>query len=149
MHPTARLTAAHRPLIRFLGKRSWPSSTRSSGLTMAHRTNRSVAPNVQRAHPAAPEELKRSFTDFLKKFQSSMRKNGSGSSSGASVYQEYWEAPSKYWNSRVKTISEEEIDAVLVSVSPPTALPSCSQVLSRAEERRCTRLHIQFTQTTI
>jgi len=149
MHPTARLTAAHRPLIRFLGKRSWPSSTRSSGLTMAHQTNGSVAPDVQHAHPAAPEELKKSFADFLKKFHSSARTNGSGPSSDARIYQEYWEAPSKYWNSRVKTISEEEIDAVLVSVPPPTTPPSRSQVLSRAEERRCTRLHIQFTQTKI
>jgi len=71
---------------------------------------------VQHAHPAAPEELKRSFTDFLKKFQSTVRTNGRGSSSGAHVYQEFWEAPSKYWNSRLKTISEEEVDAVLVSV---------------------------------
>ena len=71
---------------------------------------------MQHAHPAAPEELKRSFTDFLKKFQSPVRTNGSGSSSGAHVYQEYWEAPSKFWNSRAKMISEEEIDGVLVGV---------------------------------
>jgi len=96
MHPSIRLVAAHRPLIRFLGKRSWPST-----------------PDVQHAHPVAPEELKKSFGGFLKKFQSSVKAGGNGSSSGAYVYQEYWEAPSKYWNSRVKTISEEEIDAVL------------------------------------
>jgi len=96
MHPTARLTAVHRPLIRFLGKRSWPST-----------------PNTQHAHPAAPEELKRSFADFLKKFQSPVRMDGSGSGSSMHIYREYWEAPSKYWNNRVKTISEEEIDAVL------------------------------------
>jgi len=86
----------HRPLIRFLGKRSWPST-----------------PDAQHAHPAAPEELKKSFEEFLKKFQSSARTDGDRSGSGAHVYQEYWEAPSKYWNNRVKTISEEEIDAVL------------------------------------
>jgi len=96
MHPTVRLAAAHRPLIRFLGKRSWPST-----------------PDVQHAHPAAPEELKKSFGEFLRKFQSPVKTNGDGSSSGTYVYQEYWEAPSKYWNSRVKTISKEEIDAVL------------------------------------
>jgi small subunit ribosomal protein YMR-31 len=104
-----------------------------------------IAPDVQHAHPAAPAELKRSFTDFLKKFQTSARANGSGSSSGAPIYQEYWEAPSKYWNSRVKTISEEEIDAVLVGVYPLSTPSLCSQGLSRAEERRCTRLHTQFT----
>ena len=71
---------------------------------------------MQHAHPAAPEEFKKSFEEFLKKFQSPVKANGDRSSSGAYVYQEYWEAPSKYWNSRMKTISEEEIDAVLVGV---------------------------------
>lgn len=70
---------------------------------------------MQHAHPAAPEELKRSFTDFLKKFRSPVRENGNLSRSGVHVHQEFWEAPPKYWNSRVKTISEEEIDAVVVS----------------------------------
>lgn len=70
---------------------------------------------MQHAHPAAPEELKKLFGEFLKKFQSSTKAVSNGSTSGAQVYQEYWEAPSKYWNSRVKSISDEEIDAVLVS----------------------------------
>ncbi|KAF9651023.1 hypothetical protein BDM02DRAFT_3070505, partial [Thelephora ganbajun] len=96
MHLTFRLTAAHRPLIRFLGKRSWPST-----------------PDVQHAHPAAPEESKKSFEEFVKKFQSPVKAGGKGLGSGADVYREYWEAPSKYWDSRVKTISEEEIEAVL------------------------------------
>lgn len=96
MHPTVRLAVAHRPLIRFIGKRSWPS-----------------APGTQHAHPAAPEELKKSFGEFLKKFQSPVEVNGGRSGSGVYVYQEFWEAPSKYWNSRAKAVSEEEIDAVL------------------------------------
>lgn len=91
-----RVAAAHRPLIRFLGKRSWPST-----------------PDVQHAHPAAPEELRKSFGEFLKKFQSPMDAGGNGSITGRHAYQEYWEAPSKYWNGRLKTVSEEEIDAVL------------------------------------
>ena len=70
---------------------------------------------MQQAHPAAPEELKKSFGEFLKKFQSPARTNGHGSRSSVHAYREYWEAPSKYWNGRAKTISEEEIDAVLVS----------------------------------
>ena len=119
MHPTTRLAAVHRPLIRFLGKRSWPSSTCGPGLSAAHWTDGSIAPDVQHAHPAAPEELKRSFGEFLKKFQSPARTNGGGSNSGAHVYQQYWEAPSRYWNNRVKKISEEEIDAVLVSTCHP------------------------------
>lgn len=104
---------------------------------------------MQHAHPAAPEELKKSFADFLKKFQSPVRTNGNESSPGVHTYQEYWEAPSKYWNSRVKKISEEEIDAVLVSVHLLPMPLSCSQVLSRAGERRYIRLHIQFPRTKI
>jgi len=96
MHPTVKVAAAHRPLIRFLGKRSWPST-----------------PDPQHAHPAAPEELKKSFGEFLKKFQSPVKAGGNESSPGRHVYQEYWEAPSKFWNGRLKTMSEEEIDAVL------------------------------------
>ena len=147
MHPTARLAAVHRPLIRFLGKRSWPTSTRIPGRIIARQPNGLIAPTEQRAHPAAPEELKRSFADFLRKFQSPVRMNGNGSSSSMHVYQEYWEAPSRYWDSRVKTISEEEIGAVLVSVSLPFTLLPCSQILSRAEEQRCIRLYIQPTCT--
>ena len=120
MHPTIRLAAAHRPLIRFLGKRSWPSSACGPSLSVIHWTDGSIAPDVQHAHPAAPEELKKSFGEFLKKFQSPARAGGDGSGSGAHVYQEYWEAPSKYWSSRVKKISDEEIDAVLVSVRYPS-----------------------------
>ena len=117
MHPTVRLTVAHRPLIRFLGKRSWPSGTHDPGLSVGrYETDRSTAPDAQHAHPAAPEQLKKSFGEFLKKFQSPAKAGDTGSSSDAHIYKEYWDAPSKYWNSRVKAISEEEIDAVLVSV---------------------------------
>ena len=117
MHPTVRVAAAHRPLIRFLGKRSWPSSTHStSSIIVGYWTDGSTAPDAQHAHPAAPEDLKKSFSEFLKKFQSPVKAGGNESSPGRHVYQEYWEAPSKYWNGRLKTMSEEEIDAVLVSV---------------------------------
>ncbi|KZP14138.1 hypothetical protein FIBSPDRAFT_684628, partial [Athelia psychrophila] len=50
MHPSVRVLNARKPLIQFIGKRSWPSNPE------------------QHAHPAAPEELKKSFGDFLKKF---------------------------------------------------------------------------------
>jgi small subunit ribosomal protein YMR-31 len=76
--------------------------------------DRLTAPDAQHPHSAAPEQFKISFGEFLKKFQSPAKAGGNGSSSGANVYQEYWEAPSKYWSNRVKPISEEEIDAVLV-----------------------------------
>jgi hypothetical protein len=69
-----------------------------------------------------------------------MNAGGNGSITGRHAYQEYWEAPSKYWNGRLKTVSEEEIDAVLVSDLKPTPFPY-SQILSRAEEQLCIRLY--------
>ncbi|KAI0311597.1 hypothetical protein OF83DRAFT_744182, partial [Amylostereum chailletii] len=50
MLPSLRLCAehGHKPLIRFLGKRSWPST-----------------PSPQRPHPAAPQQFKDAFPDFL------------------------------------------------------------------------------------
>jgi len=89
---------------------------------------------MQHAHPAAPDELKKSFGEFLKKFQSPARTNGDGSSPGAHAYQEYWEAPSKYWNGRMKSISEEEIDAVLVSFYHSLRLPAHSSFPERRSD---------------
>ena len=148
MHPTVRLTAAHRPLIRFLGKRSWPSGARNLGLNVTCSIDGSIAPDMQHAHPAAPEELKKSFGEYLKKFQSPARTNDHGSSSGARTYREYWEAPSKYWNSRVKTISEEEIDAVLVSFCHLHRFHAHS-LFPEWRGDAALKLHVQLVQTVI
>jgi len=97
--PRVLSTRAHKPLISFIGKRSWPST-----------------PEAQHAHPAAPTELKQSFDQFLKKFQNPPQQAQSATSQLSSTpgaYEEFWEAPSRYWNPRVRQLSEEEIDAVL------------------------------------
>ncbi|KAF7984836.1 hypothetical protein HWV62_10779 [Athelia sp. TMB] len=72
----------------------------------------------QHAHPAAPEELKKAFGDFLKKFEAS----GSGakdastsskkSESGKEVFGEFWEAPSRFWRPKVRELEEAEMDAI-------------------------------------
>ncbi|RPD62130.1 hypothetical protein L226DRAFT_79447 [Lentinus tigrinus ALCF2SS1-7] len=97
MLPTLRLANARKPLIRFIGKRQWPSK-----------------PEEQHPHPFAPPELKQHFADFLKKFQSSSATSSSsataknGSATGP-VYEEFWQAPARY---RKRELEEWEIDLV-------------------------------------
>ncbi|KDQ65122.1 hypothetical protein JAAARDRAFT_28781 [Jaapia argillacea MUCL 33604] len=111
MHPSIRLSASarvHKPLINFIGKRKWPST-----------------PERPHAHPAAPAEFKASFTtNFLKKFEASASPASkpaaaasSGKSSGVNVssvetYTEFWDAPSRYWNPKIRELEEREIDAI-------------------------------------
>ncbi|KAF8239452.1 hypothetical protein L208DRAFT_52495 [Tricholoma matsutake] len=59
---------AHHPLIKFLGKRTYPS---------------------------APVELKQRFADFVKKFESS--EAISEKSTDKAVFSEFWEAPERFW----------------------------------------------------
>ncbi|KAJ7043398.1 hypothetical protein C8F04DRAFT_943859, partial [Mycena alexandri] len=91
MRATLRVLAAHhQPLIRFLGKRSWPS-----GQATPH------------AHPAAPPEFQKRFSDVAA--------SPSGKSAGrtGSVVSEFWEAPERFWRPRIRELDESEIDAIL------------------------------------
>ncbi|KAK7467360.1 hypothetical protein VKT23_004417 [Stygiomarasmius scandens] len=93
MHPTVRVLSArvHNPLIRFLGRRNWPSETPHS-------------------HPFAPAELRdRNFVDFAKESSSS----GSSPSGSKAVYKEFWEAPQHIWKPKVHELEEAEIEAIL------------------------------------
>ncbi|KAI0759705.1 hypothetical protein BD413DRAFT_487365 [Trametes elegans] len=102
MLPTLRLANAHKPLIRFIGKRQWPAK-----------------PEEQHPHPFAPPELKQQFSDFLKKFQSSpsaapagpSSSSASSSTSGSQgpVFQEFWQAPPRLWKHELQ---EWEIELV-------------------------------------
>jgi len=91
MRPSLRLCSAARvrqPLIHFVGKRQWPTT-----------------PEAQHAHPAAPPELKQAFSDFLKKFQASAVssspagsvKTSSSRKDGDQVFEEFWQAPARFW----------------------------------------------------
>jgi hypothetical protein len=86
------------------------------------------APGAQNAHPAAPAELKQSFAEFLKRSRNSQTQTAStapavqnsnsrdANEENGLVYQEFWEAPARYWKPRVHELSEDEIDAVLVRI---------------------------------
>ncbi|KAJ3736051.1 hypothetical protein DFJ43DRAFT_1136301 [Lentinula guzmanii] len=105
MHPSMRVFAerVHTPLIRFLGKRSWPSGT-----------------ETPHAHPFAPPEFQsKNYTQFSKGASvsgSSASPTPSSSSSGSksgSGFQEFWEAPERFWRPRVHQLEEAEIEAIL------------------------------------
>ncbi|TFK56278.1 hypothetical protein OE88DRAFT_727985 [Heliocybe sulcata] len=115
MHPSLRAALGHQPLIKFVGKRVWPSS-----------------PEPPHAHPFAPKDIKDHFSDFLQRFQSSKSSNPQAhpaapaglapspkkvapsgvNVSGVQRYQEFWEAPAQFWNPRVHALEEWEIDAI-------------------------------------
>ncbi|KAF8887595.1 hypothetical protein BD779DRAFT_1440831 [Infundibulicybe gibba] len=96
MHPSIRVlsSSTRQPLIKFLGKRTWPST-----------------PESPHPHPAAPVELKKTFSDFVKKVETPT----AAPSSQKAAHHEYWEAPERFWNPKVREIEEQEIEAILVS----------------------------------
>ncbi|TDL29010.1 hypothetical protein BD410DRAFT_368 [Rickenella mellea] len=105
MHVTLRLLSerVHKPLINFLGKRKWPTQVE--------------APHP---HPAGSQEYKKSFADFVKRYESSGSSKASSpapspppstnhtAQSGA--FSEFWQAPERLWKRR---FDDTEIDAIL------------------------------------
>ena len=92
-----------------------------------------LAPEPPHPHPAAPKEYQSSsfFTEFQKRIASfatqastkstatstiTTTTTSSTSTVGAGVYTEFWQAPSRIWKPRVHQLSEEEIEAVQVSL---------------------------------
>jgi small subunit ribosomal protein YMR-31 len=99
MHTSLRVLNARKPLIHFIGKRSWPSEAGS-----------------QSPHPAAPSELQKSFSDFVKKFEASSSlssHSGEGKKGGSkAAFGEFWEAPARFWRPRIRELEDAEIDAI-------------------------------------
>jgi small subunit ribosomal protein YMR-31 len=92
-----------------------------------------TAPEQPHAHPAAPQNIKDAFPGFLKKFNASESGTSGGGSSkkeAATLYNEFWEAPSRYW---VKNMSEDEMEAITVSAYPQFLQP----LLNPCAEWRC------------
>lgn len=122
MHPSVRALNAHKPLINFIGKRSWPSSKHygSSPFILIHKLIifGAAEPETQHAHPAAPLELQKSFSEFLKKFEASSSSPSSlsngGEKSGSNVFGEFWEAPVRFWQPRIREIDLAETEAISV-----------------------------------
>jgi len=83
----------YQPLIKFLGKRVFPS-----------------APSTPHAHPAAPVELQQRFSE-LKKFEASETRSDKGR--GAASFSEFWEAPERFWRPKAREITDAEVDAIL------------------------------------
>jgi hypothetical protein len=112
---------AHKQLIRFIGKRSHPSSNGyMSPVLLPRLIAPDIAPAERHAHPAAPSDIAATFAKFLEKPQldTQIVKPPTGSAGNASsqsgVFAEAWEAPSRFWRSRLP-VEEREIEAVLVS----------------------------------
>lgn len=86
-----------------------------------------IEPEPPHAHPAGPPDYKAHFDEFLRRFQSyksgtveiARKSSGAGkqqsSNEETGAYQEFWQAPARLWQPRVRRLSEEEIDCVLVS----------------------------------
>ncbi|KAF8603426.1 hypothetical protein BDV93DRAFT_606718 [Ceratobasidium sp. AG-I] len=92
---TARV---HTPLIHFLGKRTVPTE-----------------PHTPAPHPAAPPETKTTFEEFRRKFKAYSAptpRKGNAKQEEVSTYNEIWEAPSRFWRSRL-ALTESEVDAIM------------------------------------
>ncbi|KAG5643577.1 hypothetical protein DXG03_000630 [Asterophora parasitica] len=99
MHPTLRV--ARQPLIKFLGKRIYPST-----------------PSAPHPHPAAPAEIKSKFADFVKKVEASAASSSTVVQSNGAL-KEFWEAPERLWR---QDIEQAEIDAILASLTGGASL---------------------------
>ncbi|KAJ7594817.1 hypothetical protein C8J56DRAFT_1161356 [Mycena floridula] len=84
MRPTLRVFR-HSPLIKFIGKRSWPS-----------------APEAPHGHPAAPPEYRNPF----KGVKSSSKSLKSG------TFSEFWDAPPRFWQPKTRWLEDAEIEAI-------------------------------------
>ena len=75
-------------------------------------------PESQHPHPAAPSELQKAFSDFVKKFEasSSLHSASGGTNNGGSkdAFGEFWEAPARFWRPRIRELEDGEMDAISV-----------------------------------
>lgn len=92
-------------------------------------------PHVPAPHPAAPPEVRTTFGEFRRKFKSysapTPRKNPS---EAIEFYNNIWEAPSRFWRSRLQ-VSEREMDLVMVCDSCDSS-PDLADAFACAEWRR-------------
>jgi len=89
---TARV---HKPLIHFLGKRTLPTE-----------------PHIPAPHPAAPPETRTTFEEFRRRFKAYSAPTPRKGQEESPVYTEIWEAPSRFWRSKL-VLSESEVEAIM------------------------------------
>ncbi|KAF9224434.1 hypothetical protein BS17DRAFT_702618 [Gyrodon lividus] len=91
MYPSLGLYSAraHKPLINFIGKRTWPSSTGPS-----------------HPHPAAPPEYRKTFSWIVQ--QASIK----SSVSEQPAFQNFWDAPARFWKPKYRELEEFEIEVI-------------------------------------
>jgi small subunit ribosomal protein YMR-31 len=83
-------------------------------------------PQRQRPHPAAPAQLKETFSKFLEKYNSPSppSANNAQKNPRQRIFNDFWDAPGHVWRPRIRHLEDAEIDAVLVSLVPSACLIS-------------------------
>ncbi|KAF8841320.1 hypothetical protein BDN67DRAFT_877549, partial [Paxillus ammoniavirescens] len=91
MHPSLSLFSAraHKPLITFVGKRTWPSSAGPS-----------------HPHPAAPPEYRKTFSGIVQ------QTSGKSSAREKPMFQDFWDAPARFWRPKHRELEEFEIEVI-------------------------------------
>ena len=114
-------------------------------LACAFSTNVALTePEAPHPHPLATPDLKSAFTDSLRKAQASASESSAVSTQGGShpsstpsqqakggnaqVYQNFWEAPERYWK---HDLNDWEVELVSVRI----------RILSRPSSRLTSKLH--------
>ncbi|KAF8907164.1 hypothetical protein CPB85DRAFT_1311925 [Mucidula mucida] len=98
MHPSAR--RAYTPLIKFIGKRTWPSGMYSAFAALT--CSAISGPTPPHAHPAG--------VPLPAGFSKSVPEHGpSKSSAGPAIFSEFWDAPKRFW---MRELSADEMTAI-------------------------------------
>jgi len=74
-----------------------------------------LATEAPHPHPAASPEIREHFADFLTK-QSSQPLGSTihHRDTAGMVFRNFWEAPSHFWNPRVRELEDSEMEAIMV-----------------------------------
>jgi len=113
-----------------------------------------TAPDTPHPHPAAPAEFKERFSEFLAKMNSSgaSPKTSStkpSSSGNVNTFDQFWEAPSRFWQPRVRDMSEAEMDAIMVRQLPTSVVEKLTVLIFTERRRVVILIDLCATYTTI
>ena len=97
---------AHQPLIKFVGKRTWPSGRHTHTCIYSGKKIHVAAREVPHAHPAAPSGLRPESV--------SSPSSESFTTHSRTVFNPYWEAPGRLWYPTIRNLHDTEMDAIMV-----------------------------------